>query len=241
MLSRRANVNERMDSPDFSRQEVIDTFRFIEPVNRWFGGRRPLISFFERESREWERDRTYHLLDVGCGSGDIPVALARWARRSGYRLRVNAIDNHPDTVRLAQQRCRDYPEIDVSWRNMSDLRGENADYVLVSMLLHHFSDDEIPVVLAHLLAQCRCVETASCHPKVIVSDLLRDPLAYLGTWLFSLAASPVFRHDARLSVRKGFTVPELRRLLSNGSLCHYRLEAHFFYRFLLILHKEEPS
>ena len=105
--------------------------------------------FFTRESREWEQGRTYHLLDVGCGSGDIPVALARWGRRSGYRLRIDAIDNHPDTVRLAQRTCRDYPEINVSLRDVFDLQAENADYVLASMFLHHFTDEEIPAVLAH--------------------------------------------------------------------------------------------
>ena len=52
---------------------------------------------------------------------------------------------------------------------------------------------------------------------MVINDLVRTPLAYLGTWLFSLAASPVFRHDARLSIRKGFTLRELHRLLSSRS------------------------
>jgi len=233
VLSRRAGANERMDALDFSRQEVLDTFRFIEPVNRWFGGRRPIISFFDAESRAWDRERTYRVLDVGCGSGDIPVALARWARRTGHDLQVDAIDSHPDTVALARETCGRYPEITVSRRDMFDLRGESADYVLACMFLHHISDERIPSVLAHLLAQCRL--------KVVVNDLLRAPLAYLGTWLFSLPASAVFRHDARLSVRKGFTVAELRRMLSGSSLQDYRLERHFFYRFLLILSKEGTS
>jgi 2-polyprenyl-3-methyl-5-hydroxy-6-metoxy-1,4-benzoquinol methylase len=249
VLSRRAVVSERMDAPDFSRQEVIDTFQFIGPVNRWFGGHRPLLSFFARESNNWSRDQTYRVVDVGCGAGDIPVALVRWARQRGFRLQVHAIDHHPETVRLAQQTCRAYPEIVVSQRDMADLRGENADYVLASMFLHHFRDDDVPAVLTRLLAQCRDAKTHTGTPsgflkdgpKVVINDLLRTPLAYAGTWLFSLVASPVFRHDARLSVRKGFTIPELHRLLALTGLRHYRLETHFFYRFLLVLYKENPS
>ena len=222
-----------MDCHDFSPQEVIDTFRFIEPVNRWCGGYRPLISFFRRESRTWDRDRTCHILDVGCGSGDIPAALVRWGRRHGHRLRVTAVDCHPETVELAQQNCRDYPEISVSLRDVFDLRDGDADYVMASMFLHHFPNDEAASVLTHLLSLCR--------RKVVVNDLRRAPLAYLGTWLFSLLASPVVRHDARLSIRKGFALEELHRILIAGSLRHYRLETHFFYRFLLILSKEDPS
>ena len=231
MLDHRAGLRERMDHPDFSPQEVIDTFRFIEPINRWFGGYRPLMSFLKRESQSWRPDRTYHILDAGCGSGDVPAALVRWGRRHGYHLRVNAIDNHPQTVELARQKCQDYPEITVSLRDMTDLNEDVADYVTASMFLHHFSDEEVPHVLDRLLAHCRC--------KVIINDLLRDPVAYLVTWLFSLLTPAVFRHDARLSVRKGFTVEELHKLLPAGSSPNYRLETHFFYRFLLILSKGE--
>ena len=222
-----------MDCPDFSAEEVRDTFRFIEPVNRWFGGHRPLTAFFERESRAWDPTHTIHILDAGCGSGDVPAALVRWARRTGRSIRVHAIDNNADTVRLARRQCSAYPEITVSQADVFDLRGAPADYVTASMFVHHFPNETVPALFEHLLAHCR--------RKVIINDLLRSPLAYLATWLFSLPASRVFRHDARLSVRRGFSVEELHRLLLASGYAHYRLETHFFYRFLLILSKEATS
>jgi len=88
-------------------------------------------------------------------------------------------------------------------------------------------------VFEHLLAHCK-------H-KVVINDLLRSPLAYLATWLFSLPASRVFRHDARLSVRRGFSIEELHRLLLASAQTQYLLETHFFYRFLLVLSKEATS
>ena len=78
-------------------------------------------------------------------------------------------------------------------------------------------------------------------PRSCPGDLLRDPLAYIATWFFSLPASRVCRHDARLSVRRGFTIDDLRRVLLAGALQQYELETHFFYRFLLILSKEAAS
>ena len=71
----------------------------------------------------------------------------------------------------------------------------------------------------------------------MVNDLVRAPLAYLSTWLFTLWTSPVFRHDARMSVRRGFRADELEGLLRDGGLYDFTLEKHFFYRVLLIVNQ----
>jgi hypothetical protein len=222
-----------MDLPTFDLQQVVDTFRFIEMVNRWFGGNAALLSFFRRESQTWECGRTYRMLDVGCGVGDSAAALARWGRNHGHRLQIEAIDNNPLTVDLAGRNCRPYHEIALACRDVFHLDGPQYDYVLTSMFLHHFPDVRVPAVLEQLLSLCRL--------KLVVNDLIRAPLAYCGTWLFTLLTSAVFRHDARLSVRKGFLLPELQRLLCSHGFGGFRLERHFFYRFLLIIDKEASS
>jgi 2-polyprenyl-3-methyl-5-hydroxy-6-metoxy-1,4-benzoquinol methylase len=216
-----------MDRPDFGRQQVEDTFRYLKPVNRWFGGRRPFISFFRRECCSWNQNTTYRLLDVGCGVGDVAVALARWARRQGVRLQIHGIDRHPYVIELAERNCQAYPEISLACQDVFDLSGQTFDYVVTSQFLHHFADPQVPLVLDHLARLCR--------RKAVINDLLRTPLAYASTWLFTLLTSDVFRHDARLSVRRGFTLPELRALLRAHPVSGWRLETHFFYRFLLIV------
>jgi SAM-dependent methyltransferase len=220
---------ELMDGPDFGLEEVRDTFRTLVPVNRWFGGIRPQLSFFRRESQGWNRQHTYRVLDVGCGAGDVAVALVRWARRAGYRIQVDGVDHHPLIVDLAREQCRGYPEISIARGDVLALGGQDYDYVHASQFVHHFSDDQVVPLLRHLLARVR-------H-KVVVCDLVRAPLAYLATWLFTLGTSPVFRHDARLSVRRGFKVDALEALLRADGLGDYRVERHFFYRFLLIISK----
>jgi 2-polyprenyl-3-methyl-5-hydroxy-6-metoxy-1,4-benzoquinol methylase len=233
MLQQRAHGPEWMDGPDFGRQEVVETFRFLVPVNRLFGGIRPELSFFRKESRHWDRQQVCRVLDAGGGVGDVAVALARWARRAGYRLQIDAVDKHPEVIQLARERCRDFPEISLSCADVLALHGQAYDYVHASQLLHHFPDEEVVPVVRHLLGLCR--------RKVVINDLLRAPLAYLATWVFTLGTAPVFRHDARLSVRRGFRLEELRGLLAAGGLHDFRLTGHFFYRFLLVLNREEPS
>ena len=233
MLRRRARGPEWLDGDDFGLAEVHQTFDMLPTVNRLFGGVRPALSFFRRESRDWEPGQVVHILDAGCGIGDVAVALVRWARRAGHRLQVHGIDRHPLIVELAREKCKDYPEIEISCADVLALQGREDgqpfDYVHASQFVHHFPDEEVVPLLRHMLGLCR--------RKVVVNDLVRAPLAYLATWIFTLTTSPVFRHDARISVRRGFRLDELARLLHAGGLRPSALEKHFFYRFLLVLDK----
>ena len=74
--------------------------------------------------------------------------------------------------------------------------------------------------------------------QLVVNDLVRARLHYVSAWAFTLFASPVFRHDARLSIRKGFTLDGLRGLLREGGFDDFVLRRCFFYRFLLVLSGE---
>lgn len=219
-----------MDGPDFGPEETADALRFLVLVNRWFGGIQPLLSFFRRESRDWDRRRTYRILDAGCGAGDVAVALVRWSRRRGYHLRVDAIDKHALTVDLARRRCRSYPEISVRHQDVFYSNGREYDYVHASQFLHHFSNREIVSVVSHLAGMSR--------RKLVINDLVRAPLHYLSAWVFTLFASPVSRHDARLSIRKGFRLDELGDLLARGGCGDFHIERHFFFRFLLVIENE---
>jgi len=233
MFEQRASGPELMDGPDFGLDEVLDTFRFLVPVNRLFGGIQPALNFFRWESRTWDHQRTYRILDAGCGMGDVARALVRWARRNGFRLQIDAVDRHPMIIELAHERCLAYPEITLSSQDVLQLEGAVYDYLHASQFIHHFPDGEIVPLLRHFLGMCRC--------KVVVNDLVRAPLAYLATWLLTLFTPAVFRHDARLSVRRGFRIAELRKLLEDGGFSDFKVEGHFFYRLLLILDKECDS
>ncbi len=226
-LSRRATGSEWMDEADFGPREVAATYRYLTPVNRCFGGISPFIQFFQRTAPQWTFPRPYRLLDVGCGAGDLLIALARWGRRTAHPLQLIGIDRHAPSLDLARRRCRPYPEIRLECRNAFDLTADHYDYVLASQFIHHFSNAEIPILLHHLQALAR--------ESLVINDLIRAPLHYAAVWSLTLFTSPVFRHDARRSISKGFRLAELDMLLRSTGFPNYRLERHFLYRFLLIL------
>ncbi|NLE75964.1 MAG: methyltransferase domain-containing protein [Chloroflexi bacterium] len=231
MLRERPSQPERMDQPDFGLRETEASFRFIEPVNRWLGGVQPMLGFFRREGRAWLPGQTVRILDVGCGCGDVALALARWGQRAGHRLQIEAVDRNPNAVALAQRKAGHAANLTFACRDALALEGAPHDYVLAAMFVHHFPDAEVPALLHRLLSLAR--------RKVVVNDLQRTAPNYLGTWLATAFSQPVVQHDARLSVCKGFTLGELRRLLEAQGLSVYRLERHFFCRFLLILNRED--
>ena len=84
----RSTARELMDDPAVDARELAENFADIERANAWFGGARAVV-------REVLRRDARRVLDVGCGSADIPRALLAEARRRGRRLEVVGLDRSP--------------------------------------------------------------------------------------------------------------------------------------------------
>ena len=79
-----------------------------------------------------------------------------------------------------------------------------------SLFLHHFPPEDVARLLREMGRVARVV---------VVNDLHRHPLAYHAIrTLARLSPSEMFRHDAPMSVRRGFTGPELDALLAEAGL-----------------------
>lgn len=81
------------------------------------------------------------------------------------------------------------------------------DYALSSMCFHHFSDAQILSLLKHLRGIVRS--------GVFINDLRRSRWASLAVRPLLLGWPAGVRHDALLSIRRGFKVKELNTLLQS--------------------------
>lgn len=216
-----------MDAPDVDPAHLDAALDHVAAVNRWLGGRRALLRHLGSVLPPG-RDR---VLDVGTGSGDLPRAIAAWARHRGRTLRIAAVDLHARTLDAAR-RAAD-PADGLLFARADGLRlpfAEGAfDLALLSMTLHHMEGDAQVEILRELGRVAR-------GGSVVVGELERCLPNYVGARLLGATVwrrNPVTRHDGPLSVLRSFTPAELLDLGRAAGLRDPRVHRHLFYRLVL--------
>jgi 2-polyprenyl-3-methyl-5-hydroxy-6-metoxy-1,4-benzoquinol methylase len=202
LTERAAGAVEEMDLPGCDPARLDRTYVQFALVNRAVSGWRGI---YRRELRPRLRAGSVTtLLDVGCGGGDVPVLLARWAARDGLRLEITAIDPDPRASRFAADHHR---ASGVTFRQATSAalvrEGRSYDFVVSNHVLHHLAADEFAAFLAD--------SAKLCHGRVIHNDLRRNALAYAlffaGSWPFT---GSFIRQDGLTSIRRSYTAAELR-------------------------------
>jgi SAM-dependent methyltransferase len=214
-----------MDLPGNPAYLLEEDLRNLRTINRALGAYRAVIRFLDGLCRE-NATCCFSLLDVGAGSGDMAVAVARWARRKGVSVNVVALEADPVTARVARRHTRGFPEISVICADAlhPPFSAAAFDFVLASQLLHHFSESEIIESLRKWSVLAR--------GGLLMSDLVRHPLAYYGIRLLTglFTRNPMTRTDAPLSVQKAFTLAEWRTLFQRAAVGEFVLSPFFPFR-----------
>ncbi len=193
---------EILDDPSVDpkvRERSIDD---VTRSNMLLGGRRAAVAAF-LDVLPSLGDRAT-VLDVGTGLADIPASIARAARDRGSAIAVVGVDEACSLLGAARER--------IDWPVCADalalpFRDGTIDVVIASQLLHHFEDRDAGRLLGELNRVAR--------RAVVISDLRRSWIAAVGFWLvsFPLRFHAVTRHDGVVSVLRGFTAADLKRLV----------------------------
>jgi SAM-dependent methyltransferase len=197
----RRRGHEILDDPRVSASDRIRSISDVTRSNRIFGGLHAALSAIDPVLARGAR---LSLLDVGTGLADIPVAIRARAESRGVDIMAIGLDEAPDL--LGQARGRVATVCGSAGR--LPFRDHSIDVVVWSQLLHHFSDDELVPILTELNRVARRL--------VVIADLRRSWLAAAGFWIasFPLRFHPITRHDGVVSVLRGFTAEELRRVIA---------------------------
>ena len=210
MFEQRSSKPEFLDCPDCDPTLAAESYRFMALVNRFFGGVRSVRQFVAAEIRALPRPgQALRILDIGSGSCDIPLAVSRWARRQGAQVHFTCLERSAAALGSARSRLEragdgalELVQADI----FSYTPAAAFDYAVASMCFHHFTDTQIQELLRRLQTFVR--------RGLLINDLRRSRLAYLGVSPLTLRAHQGVRHDALLSICRGFTVDELRRILA---------------------------
>lgn len=186
-----------MDDPVESLPELEANLRDIERANRWLGGISPVKSAIFHSGAKT-------VLDVGCGSGDIALALVEHASDQCRELNVTCLDISAQMLEIARTRTANHPALEFLQGDARSLPYADGAYdvVMCNLALHHFD----PEGAQTLLREMRRV--AAMTP--LVCDLRRGALGIAGAWIFSRLTSRnrLTRHDAPLSARRAYTPDE---------------------------------
>lgn len=203
LQQRDTDAREHMDNPNCDREELFNTYRQFSTINS-------LISRWEKIYKQEIRpacedaSRTYRLLDIGFGGGDLPIKISTWARRDHINLEIIAIDSDSRAFEFVQQ--LEVPE-NVTFKSisLSELlkKGSSFDFVISNHLLHHLQADDLQEILNDAVGLSR--------KKVLFNDIERSDLGYL---LFNLFSRPLFRSsfitdDGLTSIKRSYTAREL--------------------------------
>ncbi len=211
LSKRNITDKEQLELADEDLDRMGRTIRQFKVINYLLSGSRRLLREHFFRIMEQDPAREYTLLDVGAGGCDIAIWAACEARRRGLKLRITALDNDRNSLPVAYQAIRDYPEISIVEGDARELnRLGSFDFVFSNHLLHHLDWDEIKVFLDSILPRTRI--------KFLMNDLNRSRWAYLSFTLFSglLTRGSYHFNDGRLSIRRAFLPEELRSFLQKN-------------------------
>lgn len=220
-LAVRAREEERMDDPALPADTYAAVMRDLARVNALTMARRPTLGFLKRAMGA---RRSFRLLDVGFGDGDMLRAIARWAERRGITAMLTGIDLNPSSAPAAAAHTP--PGTSIDWRtgDYADLAGGGFDFIVSSLVAHHMTHEQLVAFLRFMDAEAAA--------GWLVNDLHRHRFAYAGFPLLAriMGWHEIVRHDGTLSIARSYRPREWLPILGEAGVEQARVYRAFPFR-----------
>ena len=219
---RRVVIPEWLDTDAGTPAEIRASLRDLRFINTCFGGVRTTTWLVEQATRQTGKP-SLSLLEVAAGSGYVPERTRAVLLRRGIELRPTLLDRSPAHLNSSQ------PAI-VGDALALPFGDASFDLVSCSLFAHHLEPEELLRFVREGLRVCRLA--------LLINDLIRHPLHLLLVYAgFPLYRSRLTRHDAVASVRRAYTVDEMRALLAGAGAAHLQFSRHYLFRMGVLVWK----
>ncbi|WP_207491810.1 methyltransferase domain-containing protein [Aridibaculum aurantiacum] len=224
-FSSRSPLKELLDADNIPFADIKQNMKELNFINTYLGGHSITISGFKKLAAG---KKQVSVCEIGCGGGDNLIAIQNYALKKGVNVNLIGIDLKEECIAYARTSGRLPASAELF---VSDYRSvnfqEKPDIIFSSLFCHHFNEGELQEQFAWMSKNSRL--------GFFVNDLQRHPLAYYSikglTALFS--SSYLVKHDAPLSVLRGFKKNELLRLCKNAQTLPVHLKWRWAFRYLL--------
>lgn len=221
-------IEEEMDRPDAAGPDLDRALRELAWVHRWFGGRAGSRKALKPLQ---EAGRRQVLLDIGAGGTEILTCLPG---RDQWHVVVSDFNRSICSSMLRHQMSQ--VSVVQSDAMITSFRPRSVDVVHCGLFLHHFSLQRGAALLRGLARVAR--------RALVINDLHRHWVPWAATRLGAacLSRSRMVRHDAALSVARGFRRPDWQRLGDEAGLTWTNLQWVWPFRWVAV-HRidDEPA
>jgi ubiquinone/menaquinone biosynthesis C-methylase UbiE len=219
---------EHLDKGDYTAEEYEGCIVELQRVNRWLGDAQALKNSLLAEI-ERVKLRSFSVIDVGAGSGELLRVAANWARETKRKAQLIGVELNARSAKAIAEESKAFSEISAVRGDAFQLpfADNTFDYAICSLFTHHFKDDGV----VRLLGELSRVATR----RIFVIDLHRHPVAYYfyTTIGHLLLHNRLIREDGALSILRSFKPEELKSLAQTAGLEEIQVERHFPYRLVL--------
>jgi ubiquinone/menaquinone biosynthesis C-methylase UbiE len=216
---RRVVIPELLDTDSGTAAEVAAALSDLRHINQWFGGIAATQSMIARVASKLGAS-SLSLLEVAAGAGYVPQTASARMRKLGLQLQITLLDRAHAHLKSGSGNGTAAVAGDALALPFAD---GSFDLVSCCLFVHHLEPCEVAQFVDEGLRVCRAA--------VIINDVVRDPI-HLALVYVSL---PLYRshfthHDAPASVRRAYTVEEMRRILQQTTAARVEIERCPLYR-----------
>jgi ubiquinone/menaquinone biosynthesis C-methylase UbiE len=230
---------EHLDKGDYTPEEYEGCLVELRRINEYLGDasalRRSFLSLIARA-----RLKSFSVLDVGAGSGELLRVIASWANKTSRRARLVGVELNARSAEAILEESKGFAEIASVRADALHLpfADNKFDFAICSLFTHHFNDEQVVAILFEL--------SRVTHRSIFVIDLHRHPLAY---YLYKTVGqlflhNRLIREDGALSILRGFKPDELHSLAQRAHLSNIQVQRRFPFRLVLSASKggeQEPG
>jgi SAM-dependent methyltransferase len=194
-------------------EELRGCLRDIARVNRLTRAYAPTVRWLDYfYARLPLQQSPIHVVDVGCGYGDMLRRIRRWAEDRGLPVTLTGIDLNPDAIRAAREATIPGAVTFLAGNAFDFDPPEGIDLVISSLLTHHLESAEIVDFLHWMESVARF--------GWFINDLHRQPIPYHAFRLISRFTNwhPFVKHDGPVSILRSFRRQDWLALLKSAAI-----------------------
>jgi SAM-dependent methyltransferase len=224
----RSYTPEIMDDFSIEDERIDEALKELKVINHFLGGNSTSKAGIKKVIRYIPDHGEIKILDAGSGASDIFLSL----KPVRNNLMIFTMDINARACSYTKTNSAAFNVIRGDVLGFP-FKNDCFDITHASLFLHHFTEEKIKGILTNLYN--------SSKYAVIINDLRRSKLAYLGIKILTLflSKSEMVKNDGPLSVKRAFVKGDLQKIINGLNIEKFEIKRKWAFRWLVILYKNK--